>query len=90
MTKYIAKRFNKGNQSEVGGIRTGYYAVVEPKEVKTMNNYWWEILFPDVSFRDKICVVYADGTEEIYKHLYMNSFVLKEINWENVIDCFEV
>ena len=54
MTKYIAKRFNKGNQSEVGGIRTGYYAVVEPKEVKTMTNYWWEILFPDVSFRDKI------------------------------------
>ena len=38
MTKYIAKRFNKGNQSEVGGIRTGYYAVVEPKEVKTMTN----------------------------------------------------
>ena len=55
-----------------------------------MNNYWWEILFPNVSFRDKVCVVYADGTEEVYNHLYLNSFVLKEIKWENVTDCFEV
>ena len=55
-----------------------------------MNNYYWEMLFPNVNFRDKICVVFSDGSEVIYKHLYLNSFMLKEINWENVIDCYEV
>lgn len=55
-----------------------------------MNNYFYEILFPDVSFRDKICVVFSDGSSKIYKHLYLNSFILKEIEWENVVDCYEV
>ena len=55
-----------------------------------MNNYFYEILFPDVSFRDKICVVFSDGSSKIYKHLYLNSFILKQIEWENVVDCYEV
>jgi len=55
-----------------------------------MNNYYWEMLFPNVSFRDKIHIEYSDGTSEVIKHLYLNSFILKEIDWENVVDCFEV
>ena len=55
-----------------------------------MSNYFYEMLFPDVSFRDKICVVFSDGSTEVYKHLYMNSFILKEIEWENVVNCYEV
>ena len=55
-----------------------------------MSNYFYEMLFPDVSFRDKICVVFSDGSTEVYKHLYMNSYILKEIEWENVVDCYEV
>ena len=55
-----------------------------------MNNYFYEMLFPDVNFRDKICVVFCDGSSKEYKHLYLNSFILKEIEWENVVDCFEI
>ena len=55
-----------------------------------MSTYFYEMLFPDVSFRDKICVVFSDGSTEVYKHLYMNSFILKEIEWENVVNCYEV
>jgi len=55
-----------------------------------MSNYFYEMLFPDVSFRDKICVVFSDGSSKVYKHLYLNSFILKEIEWENVVDCYEV
>ena len=55
-----------------------------------MNNYFYEMLFPDVSFRDKICVVFSNGSSKIYKHLYLNRFILKEIEWENVVDCYEV
>ncbi len=62
----------------------------EERDSASVEKMNWEILFPDVSFKDKICVVYIDGTEEIYKHLYVNSFVLEEINWVNVTDCFEV
>lgn len=55
-----------------------------------MNNYYWEMMFPNVSFRDKINIEYSDGTSEVIKHLYLNSFILKEIEWENVVDCYEV
>ena len=51
-----------------------------------MNNYYWEMMFPNVSFRDKIHIEYSDGTSEVIKHLYLNSFILKEIDWENVVE----
>lgn len=49
----------------------------------------WEEKFPDVSFTDKICIVFEDGTEQIEKHLYLGDD-LSHIDWDSVVECFEV
>lgn len=86
MNNYHPENWTENTEANEDSI----FLTQEERDIASVEKMNWEILFPYVSFRDKICVVYADGTEEIYKHLYINSFVLKEINWENVIDCFEV
>jgi|TARA_R110002012_G_scaffold257110_1_gene437336 hypothetical protein len=52
-------------------------------------NATYKDLFPDVSFTDKIVVVFADGSEETFKHLYMSEEDLEEIDWSKVIECYE-
>ena len=54
------------------------------------NSYVWARLFPDVSFRDKVCIEYKDGTFDIRKHLYYCEEVLHSIEWSKVTDCYEV
>ncbi len=50
----------------------------------------WQEMFPDVKFTDKIEVVYSDGTTEMHKHLYFDDMPLENINWKDVVDCYEV
>tara|TARA_R100000365_G_C2748096_1_gene78852 strand:+ start:551 stop:727 length:177 start_codon:yes stop_codon:yes gene_type:complete len=52
----------------------------------------WERKFPDVEFRDKVVVVYKDGSLENLKHLYLpqSQTILKEIDWDQVDACHEV
>ena len=49
----------------------------------------WKEKFPEVSFSDKVCIVFKDGTEQIEKHLYLDDD-LSHINWDNVSECYEV
>lgn len=50
----------------------------------------WEEMFPNVRFTDKIEVEYKDGTTEKVKHLYFDDMPLEDIDWENVVDCYEL
>ncbi len=49
----------------------------------------WEAKFPDVSFNDKIVVIYKDGTEETFKHLYCGAAELNAVDWNSVAACHE-
>jgi hypothetical protein len=55
-----------------------------------MNRHYWEILFPNVRFTDKIKVEYSDGTTEMFKHLYFDNMCLEDVDWKDVVDCYEV
>ena len=55
-----------------------------------MNRHYWEILFPNVRFTDKIEVEYSDGTTEMFKHLYFDNMCLEDVDWKDVVDCYEV
>ncbi len=50
----------------------------------------WKEKFPDISFNDKIVVVYKDGTEETFKHLYFDTAALDDVDWNSVSECHEV
>jgi len=50
----------------------------------------WQEMFPNVDFTDKICIEYSDGSREEIKHLYLDEWVLDEVDWSTVVDCFEV
>lgn len=51
----------------------------------------YEQLFPHVSFTDKVCVVFKDGTEKVFKHLYHDKSELDDVNWVGAVrDCFEL
>ena len=47
-------------------------------------------MFPNVDFTDKICIKYSDGSEETIRHLYHDDWVLDEVDWSTVVDCFEI
>jgi hypothetical protein len=49
----------------------------------------WQIKFPDVSFDDKVCIITPDETV-VLKHLYHDASELDLIDWDNVLECFEV
>jgi len=49
----------------------------------------YETLFPLASFNDKIMVVYADGSEETFKHLYLSTCELDDVDWTKVVECWE-
>jgi len=50
----------------------------------------WEKKFPEVNFNDKIVVVYKDGTEKTFKHLYFDSTRLDDVDWNSVSEVHEV
>jgi hypothetical protein len=50
----------------------------------------WCCMFPEVSFTDKVVVIYKDGVEEMIKHLYFNNQRLHEIDWSTVDSVYEV
>lgn len=50
----------------------------------------WKEMFPDVSFTNKVRIEFIDGTWIVLKHLYFDSSVLETVDWDKVIDCFEV
>lgn len=50
----------------------------------------WQEMFPNVDFTDKICIKYSDGSLEEIKHLYQDEWVLDVIDWDSVVDCFEI
>lgn len=50
----------------------------------------WEKKFPYVSFNDKVCVEFIDGTEMVCKHLYHDDAVLYDIDWSQVVEVYEV
>lgn len=56
------------------------------------SNEIWEEKFPEVSFTDKVVVLYNDGSLEKIKHLYLdeNQIILHEIDWDEVAQCFDV
>ena len=49
----------------------------------------WQEKFPEVSFNDKVTILFEDGTEETLKHLYLHSD-LSDIDWSRVVECWEV
>ena len=49
----------------------------------------WQEKFPEVSFTDKVIVIFEDGTEQTEKHLYLDDD-LSHIDWSKVVECFEV
>lgn len=55
-----------------------------------MDTEVWKQKFPDVSFTDKICVVFEDGSAMVVKHLYHDDSLLYEINWSNVSEIYEI
>jgi len=48
----------------------------------------WVEKFPDVSFTDKVTILFEDGTEQTEKHLYLDDD-LSHIDWSIVVDCWE-
>lgn len=50
----------------------------------------FEELFPDVSFNDKVCVVFKDGNQQEFTHLYYDNSELNQLDWADVADCFEI
>lgn len=54
------------------------------------DSYIWARMFPDVSFRDKVCIEWDDGTIVVHKHLYYCEEVLHSIDWSTVAKCYEV
>lgn len=53
-----------------------------------MNIY--ESLFPSINFNDKVCVVFKDGNQQEFTHLYYDNSVLNQLDWTDVVDCFEI
>jgi hypothetical protein len=49
----------------------------------------WQEKFPEVSFNDKVTILFEDGTEETLKHLYLHND-LSDIDWSKVVECWEV
>jgi len=49
----------------------------------------WQEKFPEVSFTDKVVIIFEDGTEETRKHLYLHND-LSDIDWSKVVECWEV
>lgn len=50
----------------------------------------WTRKFPDVSFNDKVVVVFSDGSLKNLKHLYHDNSELHEIDWDSVSQCHEI
>lgn len=50
----------------------------------------WEAKFPHVPFTDKVQVKYSDGQTETFKHLYNHIGDLETVDWNDVVDCYEV
>ena len=50
----------------------------------------WELKFPSVRFTDKVQVTYSDGKSETFKHLYNRIDELELVDWNDVVDCYEV
>lgn len=55
-----------------------------------MDTNLWEQKFPNVSFTDKVCVEFLDGTAMVCKHLYHDDAVLYDIDWSQVVEVYEV
>tara|TARA_R110000822_G_scaffold4672_1_gene20169 strand:+ start:12081 stop:12239 length:159 start_codon:yes stop_codon:yes gene_type:complete len=49
----------------------------------------WKEKFPEVTFTDKVTVIFEDGTEQTEKHLFLDED-LSHIEWSKVVNCFEV
>ncbi len=49
----------------------------------------WQEKFPEVSFNDKVEILFEDGTLETRKHLYLDND-LSDIDWSRVVECWEV
>jgi|11_taG_2_1085331.scaffolds.fasta_scaffold00261_29 hypothetical protein len=50
----------------------------------------WETKFPHVRFTDKVTVTYGDGRSETFKHLYNSDYELQFVDWDTVVNCYEV
>lgn len=48
----------------------------------------WQEKFPEVSFTDKVMILFEDGTEQTEKHLYLHAD-LSHIDWSKVVECWE-
>jgi len=55
-----------------------------------MDTEVWKYKFPDVSFTDKVIVVFEDDSAMVFRHLYHDDAVLYDINWECVKECYDV
>lgn len=50
----------------------------------------WETKFPNVQFTDKVQLTYSDGRTETFKHLYNSDYELQFVDWDTVVNCYEV
>jgi|DEB0MinimDraft_4_1074332.scaffolds.fasta_scaffold212808_2 hypothetical protein len=55
-----------------------------------MDTEVWVHKFPDVSFTDKVCVEFGDGSARVFKHLYHDDSELHEVDWQQVVAVYEV
>ena len=59
-------------------------------QLETFAPKQWELKFPSVRFTDKVRVTYSDGKSETFKHLYNRIDELELVDWNDVVDCYEV